>query len=149
MRTIVLRDADNTEAALYFVTDSRSPKMDDFDHDRNVALVGYDPASRVQIRLTGIASTVGDYDLLAYHWSRLSEKTRASFNAPVAPGTRLLSDGSLPSDVRHDNMSAFERFCPIRVEISDIDRLDISRNEHVRFCFKRTYRGWLGGRRAP
>lgn len=149
VRTIVLRQADRAEAALYFVTDVRSPKVEDIDGEHKVALVGYNPASRVQIRVTGTAATVSDRDRLSYHWDRLSEKTRDSFSAPAAPGARLLSDGGTAPDLEQDEMSAFKRFCLVRVELATLERLDISQIEHVRFCFVRSDRGWLGARRAP
>lgn len=149
VRTIVLRQADRAEPALYFVTDVRSPKIEDISGERKVALVGYDPASRVQIRVTGTAATVSDRDQLVLQWNRLSEKTRNSFNAPIAPGARLRSDGGTPPDVEQDEMSAFKRFCLVRIELATLERLDISQIEHVRFCFVRSDKGWLGGRRAP
>jgi pyridoxine/pyridoxamine 5'-phosphate oxidase len=148
-RTIVLRQANRNEAALYFVTDSRSPKMADIAHNHTVALVGYDPASRVQIRLTGIAGTVGDHAKLANQWNLLSERTRDSFNSPVASGARMQSDGTVLPDVQKASMSPFERCCLMRVELATLERLDISQTVHLRFCFVRSDRGWLGTRRAP
>lgn len=149
VRTIVVRQVDRNDAALYFVTDVRSPKMEDIGHNHNVALVGYDAASRVQIRLTGSANTVGDHERLAEQWGRLSEKTRDSFHSPVAPGTRLYPDEKVLSAVEKDEMSTFKRYCLMRVNLATLECLDISQAEHVRYCFVRSERGWLGARRAP
>ncbi|MBW6425608.1 pyridoxamine 5'-phosphate oxidase family protein [Rhizobium sp. XQZ8] len=150
VRTIVLRRAYRNDGAIYYVTDVRSPKMDDIlRHSSHVALAGYDATSRVQIRMTGIANTVGDHSELAEHWSKLSEATRRTFHQPFSPGARMHSDGRLYDDNEKDDRSPFERFCPVRVELLTLEHLDISGAEHVRFCFMRSDRGWLGTRRAP
>lgn len=103
----------------------------------------------MQIRLTGNAAILSDHDLLSHHWDRLSESTRTSFNAPVAPGMRLRFDGSLPPGVEKDEISAFEGFCLVRVDLSTLERLDTSKAKHVRHHFVRTDWGWLGARRVP
>ena len=52
VRTIVIRQVDETHSTLSFVTDVRSPKIAEIRLDPRVSLVGYDPQAGIQIRLT-------------------------------------------------------------------------------------------------
>lgn len=149
VRTIVLRQFELETPALYFVTDFRSSKQREIHRNNLVALAGYDPATRVQFRFKGNAASVTDEAERAAQWGKLSQRTRDTFHLPVGSGNVMHSDGTIIDLDEHDDLTPYERFSLMRVELTSVDRLDVSQEEHVRFCFWRTETGWIGGRRTP
>jgi pyridoxine/pyridoxamine 5'-phosphate oxidase len=148
VRTIVLRQFDRKVPALFFVTDGRSSKAREIARDSRVALVGYDPISRKQLRLTGFASSVVDETARAVQWSRLSEQTQQTFDSPVAPSTAIQAGGQVVG-VTDDGMTRYERYSLIRADLISIESLDISQAPHRRMWFWHAGGRWVGERQMP
>lgn len=150
VRTIVLRGCDVERGTLSFVTDMRSPKIQEIQGEPRIALVGFDPAATVQLRLSGKAAIVGDETERRAMWEALRERTLFLFDAPHAPGT-ILADGGQPLDVVEPSAAgnAYDRFALVTVTLTRLEWLELSSPEHVRYAFERQGTSWRGTRLSP
>ncbi|MBL0373963.1 pyridoxamine 5'-phosphate oxidase family protein [Rhizobium sp. KVB221] len=151
LRTIVLRRFDPAAGALSFVTDIRSPKIEQLRRDPRVSLVGFDPSALIQLRVAGQATVVSDDGIRRNVWHSLRGKTLILFDAPLAPGT-MINDSDAPShDKDEDDAPAepFDRFALVTVTLSHMEWLDLSLPQNERFAFQRRGDDWVGNRLAP
>lgn len=149
LRTIVLRRCDASQGTLSFVTDMRSPKIQEIRNDPRVALVGFDPAASVQLRLSGDATISDDETERLEMWQSLREKTLILFNAPHAPGT-VLDDNRQPLQAGEPlNEEPSKRFALVTVRLNRLEWLDLSSEHHIRCTFDRDGATWRGAWLAP
>ncbi len=149
LRTIVLRRCDATKGTLSFVTDMRSPKIREIRNDPRIALVGFDPAASVQLRLSGVAAITDDEAERLEMWQSLRERTLILFDAPHAPGTVLDGKGQTLQAGEPSNDEPYQRFALVTVTLSRLEWLDLSSANHVRCAFDRDGANWHGAWLAP
>lgn len=134
-RHVVLRGFDPLARCLRFHTDVRSPKWAELARNPHVAVLGYDPARQLQIRLRGRA-TCHHRDALAREaWQKSHVMSRACYAAAHAPGTEL--EGAPSNPVYGEQGQA--HFGAVVIEYGEMDVLKLSSAGHRRACF-----GWTG-----
>ena len=150
VRTVVLRRSE-PEGRLSFITDVRSPKIAEIAKDARVALVGYDPATSVQIRLTGIATRNTDEVERQAVWEKLRGGTLALFGAALAPGTPLGERG-MPLVREAEGgvaVDPYGHFALIDFAVTHLDWLDLATTPHIRAAYYRDGSTWIAQRLAP
>lgn len=93
LRTVVLRAFDPVARTLRFHTDSRSAKIAELEADPSIALHGYDPAAKIQIRIEGRATIHGDDPIGEAAWSASQRMSRACYAVVPGPGTPMAGAG--------------------------------------------------------
>jgi pyridoxine/pyridoxamine 5'-phosphate oxidase len=146
VRTIVLRQFRRGPGELFFVTDAGSAKMSELRFNNHVSLVGYDPATWTQIRLSGLASVSQDEDERLAQWKMLSTRTRRSF-LPRDAGFRVddqaCEEGAGPQIQLSVPPAAFAL---VKVTLVTVELLDVFDEEHVQYNFNRADGTWSGNR---
>lgn len=133
-RIVVIRHLDSPRRRLCFQTDVRSAKITELRADPRIALVGYDPESRVQLRLRARATIhVGD-PLARDTWATMTTGQRAVYNTPFASSAELPTGVELPEPTPPDetDTTPFENFAVIECEYHEIDVLWLRLEGHLR-----------------
>ena len=151
VRTIVIRQVDETHSTLSFVTDVRSPKIAEIRRDPRVSLVGYDPQGGIQIRLEGQAVILDRPEEKRSIWDICRPHTLALFQTPYAPGTEIASHHETGGAVEQQggDEQAFRNFCVVAVKLARLEWLDLSPEGHRRCSFQRRVETWVGTWVAP
>lgn len=151
VRTVVLRDADQTGGAISFHTDVRSAKVAQLRADPRIALTGLDLGNLLQIRLEGRAQVCADEAERRAVWNAARPHTLILYRTPFAPGTPLDTPEAGHVDAWGDGDSdgdGYTNFCVVRVVLDRLEYLDISPDGHRRAVFRRND-GWHGAWIAP
>lgn len=98
LRTLVLRGFDAASRTLRLHTDARTAKAAEILADPRCALHGYDPASRVQLRLSGTATLHRDDAEADAAWAASRPFSRLCYAQDAAPGTPLAAPPPAPRD---------------------------------------------------
>ena len=88
VRSVVLRAVSPAAREAVVHTDRRSPKMAALGADPRAALLGWDAARRVQIRLDGVIEVAGMAETDAA-WEALPVASRVTYAGALAPGTKI------------------------------------------------------------
>ena len=130
IRTVVLRDFNIKKYQISFHTDTRSPKYSQVKSNPAISALFYSTQKRTQLRLHGNATICKDQDLLNTLWSNLNKDSRECYQGEVPPS------GNIPkSKIINDTsseMSGFENFSRISIEISTIEILRLHHLGHKR-----------------
>jgi pyridoxine/pyridoxamine 5'-phosphate oxidase len=151
IRTVVLRACDVRSRSIAFVTDTRSPKVAEIRRDGRVGLLGYDPQSSVQLRLSGVAAIVANEVERLEVWQRLRPSTLKMFDAASAPST-VLGEGVHQVEkttAGNDDATSYDRYALIKVVLDRLELLDLSTEPHDRFAFDWSGEAWRVKRLAP
>ncbi len=147
-RVMVLRGCRPAISELVFHTDMRSPKALCLQRDSRVAVVGYDAARSVQLRMHGRAHFETDGDAVEAAWGATSPTARRNYATALPPGARLESAGSgQPESV--DVAAARANFARLIVDVARVDWLDLAVSGHRRALFEAGADGWTGSWRVP
>ncbi len=129
-RTLVFRGFFDKGEVLQMVTDLRSEKVDQIQHERNAEICWYFTRSREQFRLSGSLAAVGDPAVLPATqalstareslWASLSPAARAQFFWPE-PGKPLDDSGAL-----EETDAAPETFMLLLFTATRVDHLQLS-----------------------
>ena len=135
VRTVVLRAVDSIERHLRFHTDWRSAKVAELRADSRLALLAYDPAYKVQLRLRCHAEIDQIGDRAAGAWAQSQPMSRACYRAPLGPGTPIASPefADIP-EVAHQE-SGRENFCTVICTVFALDWLYLAAAGHRRARF--------------
>lgn len=146
-----MRRCNVQEATLSFVTDLRSPKVQEIRNDPRVTLVGLDPTASVQLRLSGKAAVVVDDKERRTVWQSLRTGTLILFDAVHAPGTVTVENGrdAAIKDIPLPPTSAFDQFALVSIALSRLEWLDLSPPSHVRHAFEQRGDRWAEYRLTP
>lgn len=155
-RIMVLRAADPDLAALRFHTDRRAPKAAAIAVDPRLTILAYDPAARVQLRMSGCARVEGDGPVADGAWAVASPLSRRCYLAETGPSAPLPAPGSaLPAHLSGHRPSLAESeagrdsFAVIVARIDRLDWLRLDSHGGLRARLARTDQGWQGGWIAP
>ena len=154
-RIMVLRHFDPEAWTLRFHTDARAPKVAAIDADPRMAVLFYDKAAKVQIRVRGTGEVLRDDPLTQKAWEAstnfarrcyLGEGPGAGSDVPTS-GLPEQFEGVEPSD--EQLLPARENFAVLRIELSELDWFYLAHSGHVRAQFARTDGEWQGNWVAP
>lgn len=149
VRTVLLRNANQQESIVCFHTDTRSPKTSHLKREPHVAIAGFAPDLKQQLRIYGTAEVVLDEHLRLQAWNSSEDRTLPAYRTALPPGTLITQPGVAFSRPASDD-DAFSHFCVIRVHVAQIDWLDESvGNEARRATYVRTASHWDASWIAP
>lgn len=145
-RTMVLRAVDPQAGMIGFYTDRRAAKVAMMIADPRVAIVGYEPVSRIQLRLQGRASVATSGDNVDSAWSAIGEDGRDAYRAVPAPGSPIEqpSEGWPSAD-----RSGRADFAVVTIVLTHIEWLELTRRGHRRAAWTFADDGWAGSWRVP
>jgi pyridoxamine 5'-phosphate oxidase len=147
VRAVILRDVDRFSGQVMVATNALSHKVAEMNHQPRVALTLYDEDRGVQLRIRGNAS-VRDEEERRRAWERFSPNSRHLYASRLVPGTpRPDHPGEI--DAPGDDESAMERFAWVRIDMTDLDWLDLSGDPHIRWQFTRDGGSWRGQEIVP
>ncbi|MFO1023197.1 MAG: pyridoxamine 5'-phosphate oxidase family protein [Planctomycetales bacterium] len=144
LRTIVLRRVNPVERKLIVFTDRRSPKVAHLQRQPKVEWLFYDPASRVQVRLTGTMSVCSDQNLIDVLWRETPEANRRNYRTAEPPGTRIDHETPL-----HDSIIGVENFCVLEGRVEGMDYLQLLPEQNLRGQWTWQAGGWVGNWVVP
>ena len=150
-RIMVLR-ATNADASHFrFHTDARSPKCDQIGGGAPIALLGYDPAARVQLTVRGVARIDQDGSAAEQAWRASALSSRRCYLAAFPPGTPVDQPTSgLPDDMldRAPTLSESQEgranFAILQIEAEELEWLRLTSCGNKRALFHRRDDLWQG-----
>ena len=142
LRTVVLRGAEPAAHWLRFHTDLRSPKYEEIRKQPRVALLGYDPNPRLQVRIDAVAAIHHKDPLARLAWERTPASSRASYASRRAPGEPV-KDGTFAPPVTDADEVGFAHFVVVHCAIEVIDLLELDNEGHRRGTLVRTQGDWF------
>jgi general stress protein 26 len=155
-RIMVLRAADAASLALRFHTDTRSPKVATLAADPRLTVLAYDPAARVQLRMTALAKVQATGPVADTAWAQASPLSRRVYLVEAGPGAPLdAPQSALPAQLRDRRPTLAEseagraHFAVIVADVIALDWLRLGRDGGVRARFVRDGDGWQGAWIAP
>tara|TARA_B100000214_G_scaffold342288_1_gene289990 strand:+ start:136 stop:678 length:543 start_codon:yes stop_codon:yes gene_type:complete len=128
VRTVVFRGwSESYEMEIF--TDKRSQKYYELDNNNNVEVCWLFSKCKCQFRFRGIARVDLGSDKI-HHWKQLNKKSKLMWRWPK-PGDKFLSD--IKNDYSHEtNEDVSENFAIIKIEITHVDKLTLSKPMHIR-----------------
>jgi general stress protein 26 len=137
-RTVVLRGFDPEERSVRFYTDCRSTKVRHIAREPRVALLFYDPRSRLQVRIPAFARLHHEDDVAREGWLASPPEHRALYAAESGPGACLDPDAPVappaPPDV--EDTEAFSRFVVVVCHFDALDLTELRPDGHRRVRLK-------------
>lgn len=151
IRTVVLRGADPATGTIRFHTDARSPKAAGLATDPRVAVLAYDPARRIQLRLAGRAAPEGEAGTDAA-WTASAATSRVCYRAAFPPSTPIsdpaLADPTPEMQAPADPDEGRQNLSRIIVTLDQLEWLHLAASGHRRATFEADD-GWRGTWLAP
>lgn len=154
-RTMVLRAFDPESWTLRFHTDLRAPKVAAIAADPRMAVLFYDKAAKVQIRVRGTGEVQGNGPVADAAWEAstnfarrcyLGEGPGAGSDVPTS-GLPAEFEGREPAD--EQLAAARANFGVLVVTLEELDWFFLAHSGHVRALLKRGQGEWQGGWIAP
>jgi hypothetical protein len=129
-RTLVLRGWQPATRRLRLHTDGRAAKVTELARDRRAALLAYDAAAGVQLRLDGTAELHAMDALAEAAWAGSRPTSRLCYGAAIAPGTPV--EVPPPAPVSPDGR---RNFIAIEFEVRRLEWLWLAAEGHRRAAF--------------
>ncbi|MEM7546645.1 MAG: pyridoxamine 5'-phosphate oxidase family protein [Pseudomonadota bacterium] len=153
LRTVVIRRFDEAAGTIGFNTDVRAPKAAEIYANKAIAVLGYDSAAGIQVRMEGEATLHHAGPAHADAWVASADRSRICYRHNYAPGTALedpaLGDPTTAMVAPPDRELGMENFSAVSVRLTKVDYLDLKAGGHRRAVFERDDAGWIGGWVAP
>ncbi|MCS6986195.1 MAG: pyridoxamine 5'-phosphate oxidase family protein [Sphingomonadaceae bacterium] len=150
-RVMVLRGVDAGAARLRLHTDVRAAKVVELAREPRVALVFYDAAARLQLRLEGEGRVEAEGPLADAAWAASKPFSRRCYTAPQAPGTQVPGPTSgLPPELEsreptwEESEAGRPHFAVVEVAAQRLEFLFLTVTGHRRGRFERHGDGWAG-----
>jgi pyridoxamine 5'-phosphate oxidase len=131
-RTVVLRSFDPAAGTISFHTDIRSSKVAQLAACPQVSLHWYDPAARVQLRISATAAVHHQDDLAVKAWTRSRATSRACYTAVKGPGAAVDAFPTAPSIPLDDDPRGLVHFAVVTCRFSAIEVLTLHAGGHQR-----------------
>lgn len=141
-RIMVLRDVDRDNHRLRFNTDVRVSKVADISESAPVSILGYHPAAKVQLRLTGIGHIQQHGPIAEQAWNEASLYGKRCYLADPAPGQAVAvptsgldpaMEGQKPT--AEQVIPARDNFSVLMVDVEKIEWLYLAHTGHRRASF--------------
>lgn len=146
-RLMVLRSADRVAGTLAFYTDQRAAKVAELTDDPRIAITGYDPASRLQLRLYGTATLLTGSPV-SKRWHAIGDSERQAYATTLPPGSRLDAPGSgLPVEAALWDCKA--NFAVLEVSVIQLEWLLLAASGHRRARHEYRDNRWSGSWLVP
>jgi hypothetical protein len=146
LRSLVLRRADRLQSRLYCYTDLRSAKVAQLRRQPRMALLAYDPASRLQFRAEGGAIVHAGGRLCDLAWEALAPIARQLYQVTAVPG--MPHAGSAPPTDADRASDGRAHFGVLELSLDRIDLLLLGSDGHRRAEYQRA-QDWRGHWIAP
>ncbi len=135
-RTVVLRRCDVVARTIDFHTDVRSAKVKEIEWSEGaVCWLFYEPSTKIQLRLHGVASVMNDEDADAA-WEAVSLQSRSAYLSVDPPGQQRSSQQPPSTADRLVSQLESERgrenFRLVRTRVQSADWLYLRQGGHVR-----------------
>lgn len=153
LRIMILRDASRDARTLRFHTDSRSIKTEQIGQNPATSVLIYDPAAKVQIRMSGKTHLTATGALADTAWSTSTPFARRCYMAEAAPGTPWAKPSSgLPDWIEgkqpeEEQLADYRsNFAALLVEIETIEWLYLANAGHrrARWQWDAAHNLWTG-----
>ncbi|MFM9853623.1 MAG: pyridoxamine 5'-phosphate oxidase family protein [Sphingomonadaceae bacterium] len=148
-RVMVLRKCDAAARMIRFHTDIRSAKVAQI--GKRVSVIGYDPAAKIQIRVSGTAAIERDGLLADAAWAASNASSRRCYLAEPGPGTVTPLPGSgLPASVEsrvpdiEETLPGRGNFAVMMVTLDSLEWLYLAHDGHRRARFVWDDDAWRG-----
>ncbi len=137
LRTVILRACEVSHRRLRFHTDVRSEKVSEIGRDPGISLHFYDPSSKIQLRLEGVATVNTDNAVADSAWQTSRDFSRQTYGIAPGPGTAIAAgaDFSLPEASYEAAAAGRVNFCAVTVEITRLEWLYLASAGHRRARF--------------
>ncbi|WP_372425612.1 pyridoxamine 5'-phosphate oxidase family protein [Salinarimonas chemoclinalis] len=136
LRTVVLRAVDPARARLRFHTDGRADKVAELARDDRIALHGYDPSGKLQIRVEGTAALHADDGPADEAWRASRMASRACYATRPAPGGRIVAPDAFRLPENEDEILAGRaHFRAVEMHVHTIETLWLAHAGHRRARF--------------
>ncbi len=146
LRTVILREADRTNATLRCYVDTRSVKINDLRRSPTLSWLFWDPGSRVQVSGSGPGQLLED-EVAEAIFATLPKHGRKAYATVAAPGTPLPHPASgLPHDwpQRELDQTDYARahFGVLETTLDRLDILHLRREGNVRLAVRWVNQEW-------
>lgn len=150
-RLMVLRQVDRNASRFRFHTDRRSAKASQFGNGAKVSIIGYDPATRVQVTAWGFAAIEASGSDADAAWSASALSSRRCYLAEPGPGTLTgTPDSGLPAylieraPTLEESQSGRANFAILVCQIERFEWLKLTACGNRRARFERLAGDWQG-----
>ncbi len=152
-RVVVLRYAERGEngGTVGCHTDVRGPKVAEVRANPRAAWVFYDPAARLQVRLSGVSCVLTDGPAVDAAWEATPPSARRCYLAPFAPGAVTdAPEPNVPPAVRKRDPTPQEsapgraKFAVLRTAADSLEWLHLHHAGHRRAIFRPEGGTWRG-----
>jgi pyridoxamine 5'-phosphate oxidase len=148
-RVMILRAVDPETRSLRFHTDMRSEKARDIAAERRVSVLAYDPASKIQLRLSGRATLHHTDKIAEAAWQGSQRMSRACYGTMPGPGS-VIDQGSAFSMPDTADDTALEggraHFAAMLIRVESLEWLYLAYEGHRRAQFQWDAGGKLAAR---
>ncbi|GAA0481946.1 flavin-binding protein [Parasphingorhabdus litoris] len=141
-RIMVLREATRESRMLRFNTDRRASKVDDINDGAPIAILGYHPGAKVQLRLSGVGRIEHSSASCDAAWNEATLYGKRCYLAHPAPGSPVDAPTSgLDPEMEGRKPEGFEvapareNFAVLLAEIDQIEWLYLAHTGHRRALF--------------
>ena len=141
-RTVILRNFDEHQPAIWFHSDIRSKKILHLKENEKVSALFYDKSRKVQLRINGIADIEEDIEHNKRIWDSMRPESKLCYMGPYAPSQKInqfepntLKKSAHDLDKKDEHLG-LSRFCRIRIKIKKLDWLKLDYKGHQRLEFK-------------
>jgi len=135
-RTVVLRGLDPAARQLRLHTDARAGKVAELAAEPRAALLFYDAAAQLQLRLSGRATLHRDDAVADAAWAASREFSRMCYAITPAPGQPVPAPPPAPLD----SEAGRPHFCVVILHLARLESLHLAASGHRRARFD-----WDGG----
>lgn len=142
-RTVVLRNADPDLWTLRFHTDRRAEKFATLSARPHVAVHAYDPAAKVQLRLSGTLALHRDDAIADNAWATSRAMSRVCYAQRATPGTQLSAPHLPLVATGMDEDFGRQNFSAAIVHVDRLEWLYLLAQGHRRAAFTRSLDGSL------
>jgi pyridoxamine 5'-phosphate oxidase len=138
LRTVILRACDVSHRSLRFHTDVRSEKVSEIRRDPRASLHFYEPSSKIQLRLEGVATVNMDNDVADAAWAESRDFSRQAYGIMPGPGAEIPAgaDFTLPEPSHEATAPGRVNFCAVTVKIKSLEWLYLASAGHRRALFR-------------
>ncbi len=151
LRIVVLRRADGARRQLIAYSDARAQKVHQLKLCEQAHWLFYDPARRVQLRISAHTMVHQGDRIAAEHWQTLPLASRRNYCANLPPGSDIHAPGDaidpalkLPTATKKQLEIGHENFAVLVSTVDQIEFLQLGDEGHVRAVFNWTAVAWSG-----
>ncbi|MEL6305287.1 MAG: pyridoxamine 5'-phosphate oxidase family protein [Bacteroidota bacterium] len=142
LRTVVLRKVEEN-LDLIFYTDKRSAKIEEIKTHPEVSALFYHPKKLLQLKIVGQANSIADAATLRTYWHGVPTKARKDYTSHLAPGTQIMNEQAVDFSENENH------FAMVRIQVNEIELVQLQRPEHMRIRFQKVDGKWNGVRLVP